>query len=114
MDEPGPYLMSPAGESSLAVPSEIRVKEDWEQRIIGPIMPSSSRTDVAFAGPDKIKSKNSRKKESKEKCKRHSRMDSDAERNSKYKKSKKKHGKGTKVKKEKSKKKKRKKKVDEE
>ncbi|XP_057859639.1 uncharacterized protein LOC131068476 [Cryptomeria japonica] len=114
MDEPGPYLMSPAGESSLAGPSEVRVKEDWEQRIIGPSMPSSSRTDVALAGSDKIKSKNSRNKESKEKCKRHSRMHSDVDGKSKFKKSKKKHGKGNKVKKEKSKKKRRKKKVDDE
>ncbi|GLJ14719.1 hypothetical protein SUGI_0238570 [Cryptomeria japonica] len=114
MDERGPYLMSSAGESSLTGPSEVRVKEDWEQRIVGPSMPSSSRTDVALAASDKINSKNSRNKESKEKWKRHSRMQSDADGKSKFKKSKKKHGKGIKVKKEKSKKKKRKKKVDEE
>eukprot|EP01018_Ginkgo_biloba_P014392 Gb_41734 [translate_table: standard] len=55
MDEPGPYLMPREGESSSPVPPEVRVKEDWEQGVIGPSMPPLTGASYSVCGLENLK-----------------------------------------------------------
>eukprot|EP01018_Ginkgo_biloba_P034428 Gb_14419 [translate_table: standard] len=111
MDEPGPYLVPHECESSSQVPPEVRVKEDWERRVIGPSMHPLTRTNYSAGGLEN--SKGSKLKQ--DRAKQDSNLHEDADEDPMLKKSKKKHEKRCKLekgkrKREKTKKEKRKKK----
>lgn len=108
MDETGPYLMSHEGESSSKVLSDMRLKEDWEQRIIGPSMPPFTKADGCVAGLEKLKREKTKHEGRRDRAKQDLKMH-DTDREMRSTKSKKKHEKRNKLEKKKGKKERRKK-----
>lgn len=108
MDETGPYLMSNEEKSSPKILSDMRLKEDWEQRIIGPIMPPFTKADGCVGGLEKLNRDKYKHEERRDRAKLKMHEDTDGE--IRLKKSKKTHEKRNKLEKKKQKKEKRKKK----
>lgn len=106
MDETGPYLMSHEEKSSKVL-SDMRLKEDWEQRIIGPSMPPFTKDYGCVAGLENLKREKSKDEDRRDRAEQNSKMHKDRDREIRITKSKKKHEKGNKSERKKGKKEKR-------
>ena len=104
MDETGPYLMSHEGKSSSKVLSDMRLKEDWEQRIIGPSLPPFTKGYRCVPGLEKLKGEKSKDEERRDRAHNVSKMHKNTEREIRVTKSKKKHEKRNKSERKKGKK----------
>lgn len=109
MDETGPYLMSHEEKSSKVL-SDMRLKEDWEQRIIGPSMPPSTKADGCVVGLEKLNRDKYKHEARRDRAKKDLKMHEDTDGEIRLTKSKKTHEKRNELEKKKRKKEKRKKK----
>jgi len=107
MDETGPYLISNEAKSSSKVLSDMQLKEDWEQRIIGPCMPPFTKDYGCVAGLENLKREKSKDEDRRDRAEQNSKVHKDRDREIRITKSKKKHGKGNKSERKKGKKEKR-------
>lgn len=104
MDETGPYLMSNEEKSSPKILSDMRLKEDWEQRIIGPSISPFTKDYGCVADLENLKREKSKDEDRRDRAEQNSKMHKDRDREIRITKSKKKHEKGSKSERKKEKK----------